>query len=384
MPAESVTPQLIVDLTPTLQGFGGIGRYAAELAGALAAGGTPGLRLFTVDRAGRPAPGSLAALPMTQRRQAARAWRFEIALSGWIGRDLDAAVGARPGDVFHATDHVLPPLSRRVRSVFTLHDLSYLDVPETHSSPNRTYLKWMMPRFLRRADVVVAVSESTRRRAISTYGLVPERIRTVHHGVGAQFHPAPPAEIERVRARYALPARYVLCVGTLEPRKNLVTARAAFAAAGLAGVALVHAGPRGWLHDEAIGPDPAAGAVMHFAGPVGDADLPALYSGAEAFLFPSLYEGFGFPVLEAMACGTPVLSSDTTSLPEIVGDAGVLLPPRDVAAWTAALRAIAGEPGRERRQELAARGRARAARFTWDATARAMRVIYEELHAPRP
>ena len=151
-------------------------------------------------------------------------------------------------------------------------------------------------------------------------------------------------------------------------------------------LALVHAGPPGWRLEQAIGRDAAAraqAADLRLVGSVDEADLPALYSGAEAFLFPSLYEGFGFPVLEAMACGTPVLSSDSTSLPEIVGDAGVLLPPRDVAAWTGALRGIAGAAGRERRKKLAARGRERAARFTWEATARAMRAIYEELHARR-
>jgi glycosyltransferase involved in cell wall biosynthesis len=191
--------------------------------------------------------------------------------------------------------------------------------------------------------------------------------------------------VAAVRARRGLPERYVLSVGTIEPRKNLATAIAAFHAAAPRGVALALVGPRGWKLAEAIGADLAAGAVrpgIVVTGAVEDDELPALYAGASAFLFPSLYEGFGFPVLEAMACGTPVLSSDASSLAEVLGDAGVLLPPRDVAAWAEALRALLADPTRGR--ELGERGRRRAAEFTWERTARATRAVYEGLDARRP
>jgi glycosyltransferase involved in cell wall biosynthesis len=204
-------------------------------------------------------------------------------------------------------------------------------------------------------------------------------VRTVPRGVGAPFQPAAAEEIARVRARHGLPARYVLCLGTLEPRKNLATALAAFAAAGLPGITLVHAGPPGWRLDEAIGRDAAVrarSADVRFIGAVDDADLPALYSGAEAFLFPSLYEGFGFPVLEAMACGVPVLCSSTSSLPEVAGEAARLVNPLDVNDIAQGLRDITTND--DLRRVLIERGYQQAQQFSWQACAEVALSVFEK------
>ena len=378
--------RVTLDLTPAFHGWGGIGRYARELARALPGTGD-GLELrgFVLGRetaAPERSPGP--SIPLVSRRQDPRAWRVEVAFRHAAGRPMDTALGLSPGAIFHATDHLLPPLSRAIRTVFTLHDVSFARLPDTHTRLHGAYARAMVPRFLARADLILADSEATRREAIALYGVPEGKIRTVLLGVGDAFSPRPPAEIERVRERLGLPQHYVLAVGTLEPRKNLRTALAAYTALARPGLGLVLVGPRGWHLEQAVGPELArgqglAGVVM--TGAVDEADLAAIYSGASAFLYPSLHEGFGFPPLEALACGLPVLASDVTSLPEVVGDAGVLLPPTDVAAWVEALAAVLDDPARA--ADLKARGPRRAATFRWDRTARATRDAYEELHARR-
>ncbi len=376
---------VLFDYTPALSGWGGIRRYARELARVLARPDSGvAVDLFAADpKMLAPAP-ELGPRVRTVLARGTRTWRLEVALAHLTGRTLDAAVGARAGSLFHATDHLLPPFSPAVRSVITLHDLGYVRVPETHAIRNRLYLTAMMGRFLARADAIISVSDFSRREAIAVYGLPARKIRVVHPGVSDLFAPSGPEEVLRARTRYALPERYVLTVGTLEPRKNMTTALAAWAAAGSRDVALALVGPRGWRLRQAIGRELAAGGSrpgVILTGHVDDRDLPALYTGASAFLFPTLYEGFGVPVLEAMACGTPVLSSDAASLPEVVGDAAVLLPPGDVRAWAQALRDVLGDPARA--ADLVARGRDRAAKFPWTKAGRETAAVYEEVHAGR-
>jgi len=372
--------RVAIDLSPAVQEHGGIGRYARELARALA-GPDLDLRAFVVDAGGRtPAP-PLERLPVVGLASSNKAWRLRTMLSSFAGHSLDRVVG--DVDVFHGTDHLLPPF-KRTAAVLTVHDLSHLHVPRTHLPMNRTFLDIMLPRFVRAADVILAVSESTRRDVIATYGVDADRVRTTHLGVGPLYAPPAPARVAEVRARHGLPARYLLGVGTLEPRKNLKTLLAAFAAIGAKDLGLVLVGPRGWRIEEALGGRDLPAGVRDrvvLTGFVPEDDLPALYGGAEAFAYPSLFEGFGLPVLEAMACGAAVVASDTTSLPEVVGDAGILVPPTDVDAWVSALRALLDDAGL--RARLGDAARARAARFTWEATAAVTRRAYEEAHARR-
>jgi glycosyltransferase involved in cell wall biosynthesis len=373
--------RITIDYTPAIQQHAGIGRYADELTRALVALQTSDTwQLFYVDPEQRlPAP-PLDTLPRTALRQSNKPWRLRVLLSTYLRRGQDHTIG--PTEIFHGTDHLLPRLAH-TRSVFTLHDLTPLTFPAAHTQLNRRFLQVMLPHFLRDADLVITDSASTRRDALRLYRLPAERIRVVHLGVAARFQPASPEIQVQVRARYDLPDRFILSVGTLEPRKNLIALLDAYHALRAEGstTSLVIAGGRGWRSEPFFDKLRALGLEdsVQLLGRVPDEDLPALYSLAEVFAFPSLYEGFGLPVLEAMACGTPVISSNTSSLPEVVGNAGLLLSPTDVVRWKEALAQITTDA--TMRAELRQRGLRQAAPFTWENTARQTYTIYQEVYA---
>ena len=373
--------QIVLDITPAVRTGAGMGRYASELSRALSKLVVhEQLRLFSTDLLGRaPAP-PLDRLPRTDYPQADRPWRLAVAWATWTGGAMDSIVG--PGDLFHATDQLLPPL-KRMASVFTLHDVAHILSPATQTTPNRLFSTMLLPAFLKRADVVITVSESTRRSALEYYDLPPEKVRTVLLGVPEGFGRAPAEEQARVRARYALPARYLLCVSTLEPRKNHALLFRALAALKDPEIRLVLVGRKGWKWApiaRVLRESGAAGQVQ-FCENVEDHDLTAIYSAAEVSLFPSLYEGFGMPPLESMACGTPVVCSNTSSMPEVVGDAAILLSPHDDAGWTQAIGTMWADA--PRRAELAQRGLARAAELSYMATARTTLALYREIHDRR-
>jgi glycosyltransferase involved in cell wall biosynthesis len=368
-----------LDVSAAAQGRGGIGRYAERLAAALAR--LPGVDLTLLYHGPRRThlPPGLAGLPERHVRLGSKPWRASLAAANLLGLPLDRVVG--PCDVFHATDHVLPPL-RRTPSVFTVHDLAFLVHPETHLRSNRLYLAAMLPRYVAAATLVVADSEATRRDVLARFRVAPDKVRVVPLGVEPAFAPVALAEARALVARrHGLTAPYLLSVGTLEPRKNLRGLVAAYRAllqrhSDLPLLAI--AGAEGWLYGDLyrlVQREGLAGRVR-FLGRVADADLPALYSAAAAFVYPSLYEGFGLPPLEALACGTPVVCSNRSSLPEVVGDAALLVDPTDAGALAGALaRLLADEP---LRRELRARGLARAARFTWERTATETLAAYHE------
>lgn len=369
--------RVCVDLSPAVHRRAGIGRYARDLATALLAEGVGDLVAFYNDASGRLTPEPpLDVLPRLTLRRATKPWRLTVALADALRRPQDALL---PGvDLFHATDHLLPFL-KGPRTVATLHDLAFLVDPTVHTRTNRWFLAAMVPRFLKRADAVIAVSECTARDARRLLGLDPARIAVVPSGVDARFRPPTGTEVAETRARLGLPDRYLLYVGTVEPRKNLPTLLRAYAALRRRGDSprLVVAGRLGWLTDgffKSLRELDLESDVIRL-GYVADADLPALYGGAEAFAFPSRYEGFGFPVLEAMACGTPVVCSSASSLPEVAGDAALLHDPNDAAALADALARLVSD--RELRAELRARGLTQAARFTWSRAARETRAVYE-------
>jgi len=248
---------------------------------------------------------------------------------------------------------------------------------------NRWFLTLMMPRFLQAADTVIAVSECTKRDAVRLYGLDEAKIRVICEGVNSRFRPASPEAMAVAWARYGLPERYILCVGTIEPRKNLNTLMEAFATLKVrpatCDLRLVIVGKKGWLYKgffrrlRELGLE---GEVV-FPGFVPDEDLPALYSAAELFVFPSLYEGFGLPPLEAMACGTPVIASNTSSVPEVVGEAGILVEPRDVRVLAGAMERVLMDEGKQR--EMRDKGLQQAARFSWERAARETLQVYGEV-----
>jgi glycosyltransferase involved in cell wall biosynthesis len=288
-----------------------------------------------------------------------------------------------PVDIFHAPDFVLPPV-RRAQRVLTVHDLAFLLYPECADARLREYLMGVVPRSVRAADFVVADSANTQNDVICLLGADPARTAVVPGGVEPRFHPASAEAVADLRARLGLPEPFILSIGMIEPRKNwqgLIRAYSMLRARQSLPHRLVLAGPRGWLSDvvfEERDRSPFRNDVI-FPGFVADDDLPALYTAADVFAFPSFYEGFGLPPLEAMACGTPVVVSDAASLPEVVGEAGLTVPAADTAALADALeRALLDDDLRAR---LRADGLARAATFTWSAAAEALLAVYRQVIA---
>jgi len=268
------------------------------------------------------------------------------------------------------------PLLTPCPVIVTIHDLSFIRFPTLFRPANRLYLKVMTQLSARRARRLIAVSAHTATEITRLLGIPPERIDIIYHGVEPAFRPLPTGEVEAFRQHQGLPERFVLFVGTLEPRKNLVRLVEAFAqfrrqeAASQGQVKLVLAGGRGWLYDRLFARVEALALDQDvlFPGYVPNDKLPLWYNAALALVYPSLYEGFGLPVLEALACGTPVLTSNASSLPEAAGYAALTVDPHDVEALAEGLnRLLTDEPLRDR---LRTRGLAHARRFTWPHTAR--------------
>jgi len=284
--------------------------------------------------------------------------------------------------LFHATEHLLPPLAD-IPTVLTVHDLIFAHLPQHHKAMNRAYLRATMPMYARCASAVIAVSEATKTDLMTFYGLEPTSITVIPEAAEPRFRPQPPEVVERARARYGLPPRYVLAVGTIEPRKNLsrlVDACGPLLDEGLID-ALVIVGGVGWLYEgflRHVEQSPWRERIIR-PGFVPDDDLPAVYAGALATAQPSLYEGFGLPMLEAMASGCPVCASQTSSLPEVGGDAALYVDPNDTETMTETLRALARDPGL--RAEMVARGLRRAGGYSWERTARETLALYERVIA---
>jgi alpha-1,3-rhamnosyl/mannosyltransferase len=272
-------------------------------------------------------------------------------------------------------------------SVVTVHDLSWIRHPETHPPERVRMMNDILPRALAQASQVMVDSDFVRDEVMGHYGLEASRVTTVHAGVSGEFRPVPPAERDAVlRARGLESGRYLLTVGTFEPRKNLRTIIEAFERLPEAlrrRYPLVLAGAPGWGDTEIAQRVEALvrSGDVRLAGYVPREELPALYSGAAVFVYASLYEGFGLPPLEAMACGAPVIASSASSLPEVVGEAGVLVDPLDAMALAESMQALLEDA--PRREALAAAGVARAAGFTWRRCAeKALGVYRRALSGP--
>lgn len=373
--------RLGVDYSAAVWQGAGIGRYTRALIGEL-------LRLdrenrytllFPAGFPGRPAPFlshlrhlnhphlQLRPLPLSDRCLAVLWQRLRLPLP------VEAFCGRL--DLFYSPDFVLPP-QLSGRRLLTVHDLAFLVHPECAVPSLGWYLRRAVPRSIARADLLLADSENTRRDLICLMGVSPGRVEVLYPGVEPAFRPLAQASREAARARYGLPERFLLTVGTIEPRKNLP--RLLEALSGLPErlrLPLVVVGRPGWLYEETFAAVERYGLQreVRFLGFVPQEDLPALYNLALALVYPSLYEGFGLPPLEAMACGTPVLTSSVSSLPEVVGEAAVLVDPADVSSIREGLRRLL-EDG-ELRTRLREQGLARAREFTWEKAAGRLREI---------
>jgi len=305
---------------------------------------------------------------------------------GELPANFRPAPTARPrsGDVdlFHSPAFRLPP-SVPVPLVFTLHDLTFISHPGFHTLANRVVSMTSMAEAVARAERIIAVSEATRRAALDLLNLDEERVTVIHEAAEPVYQPVTDRRrLNDVLDRLGVDLPYVLAVGSLEPRKNLPGLVEGFRRLprNLRDThALVVVGSEGWLNDPIYAELRQAArsfAVVH-AGMVGQSDLVALYTAARAFAYVSFAEGFGLPVLEAMACGAPVITSSVSSLPEVAGDAAEMVDPEDPQAICDALTRVLADDGHS--EELRRRGRARASRFDWQISARKTLEVYREV-----
>jgi glycosyltransferase involved in cell wall biosynthesis len=286
-------------------------------------------------------------------------------------------------DLLHCPLNV-QPVATTCPVALTIHDLSFIRFPERFNRAKQRYLAVLTRYSARRAARVLADSAATKDDVVAAFGVPAERVDVVYPGVETDFRPIDPsdaAEVERLadfRRRRSLPERFILYLGTLEPRKNVDRLVAAYARLVRQGSdhALVLAGGKGWQY-EAIFRAVAAHGLQDrvvFPGYVSREEQPLWYSAADVFVYPSQYEGFGLPPLEAMACGVPVITSNVSSLPEVVGDAGITVDAGDVEALSEAMRAVLQDRGRAASMRTA--GLSRAASFTWQAAAEACVASY--------
>ena len=354
------------------------------------------LALADVDRANdytlvyaRPNDGAVPEFPKARnftRKQVGLQERWLAVLWHRAKVPLPADWLSGPIDLYHSPDFVLPPL-RKARGILTVHDLAFLMRPECADAHLRAYLEEVVPRSVQRADYIIADSENTRNDLVVLLNVPPNSISVVPGGVEERFAPVTDASLlQEARQQLGVgDARFVLAVGVLEPRKNLNRLMDAFAILKsrhhAPDLKLVLAGGQGWLVD---------GILSHHAGSrvredillpgfVPDHLLPAIYSAASVFAFPSLYEGFGLPILEAMACGTPVVASRASCLPEVAEGASVLVDPDEADEMADALAQTLNDD--TLRSDLAARGRARAAEYTWRRAAEQLLGVYQKVAA---
>jgi glycosyltransferase involved in cell wall biosynthesis len=257
---------------------------------------------------------------------------------------------------------------RVTRQVVTIHDCAFFDQAQCFSRAFAAWYQFLIPRLARAARRIITVSEFSKRRIVELCRVGDEKVVVVASGVGEQFREHSVEEVEEVKRRLGLPRRYVLCVGSLEPRKNLPRLLEAWRLVQpkLDGISLVLVGAKSHVFREAglSAPPPA----VHLAGYLHDDSLAAVYGGADVFVYPSIYEGFGLPVLEAMASGVPVITSNITSLPEVAGEAAVTVDPMAIEAIAAAIERVALDGAL--RDELIVRGKERVKQFTWEKSAR--------------
>jgi len=371
---------IAIDYTPAYQQGAGIGRLTRDLITALARYDIDSeYRLFVAGAQQArlpPPPGqnfNWCATPITNKWWA-RLWqRAQLSYP-----TIETFTGAV--DLFHATDFVLPPTRPRTKTILTVHDLTYARAPETTSPSLKAYLDRVVPRSVARADHVLADSQSTKDDLIALYDTPPDKITVLLSGVDTRFHPITDLSVRAaVRTKYAIPSRpYIFAVGTVQPRKNYIRLIGALAMLRASGVdtGLVIAGGKGWLDDPIYASirDHHVEDAVQLIGYADDTDLPVLYSDAMCVAMPSLYEGFGLPILEAFQCGIPVVTANVSSLPEVAGDAALMVDPYDQEALAYAIHRLASDEAL--RADLTRRGLERAKQFTWESSARNLYEVY--------
>ncbi|GAC1322053.1 MAG: glycosyltransferase family 1 protein [Chloroflexota bacterium] len=370
------------DATAAARQAAGIGRYTRHLLAALAQRNDP-FRYQAYFCAGGDVQGFIPslderfhvrALPVSDRLLNLVLHRARI--------PIPAQILAGRFDLFHSPDFTLPLTGGRP-SLVTIHDLAFLRVPDCAYPTLRLYLERVVPRAAARASKIIAVSENTRRDILDLFAVPDDKVVTIAEGVDRYFHPVGDrTEVASHVRRLGIAEPFLLAVGTLEPRKNYVRLLEAFRRIIDRGAAhtLVIAGSPGWLYEPVYRRlrELRLETRVRFLQPR-DRDLLALYNMADAFVYASLYEGFGLPPLEAMACGTPVACSNVSSLPEVVGEAAVMFDPEDVDHMSDVLLKVIGDASL--RESLRERGLHRARAFSWDDAARQTAELYTRMAA---
>jgi glycosyltransferase involved in cell wall biosynthesis len=369
-----MTVRVCVDVAPLLVRSAGVKNYLYHwVTHLIALAGEQRIRLF---------PGFTTLGPLDHERSVAGSWASGLGLGSlalvnyarvplhdWAGRGCD---------IFHATNLLrVPP--RRMALTTTVHDVTTWVLPELHSAANRRADRGY-ERMLRAAHGVIAVSRSTRDDVVRVLGVDPGKIEVIHSGVASAFFRVSAGDVESVRKFFGLVRPYVLCVGTIEPRKNvgmLLDAWQSLAPSIREEYELIVAGPPGWGADDIQARLASPPEGVRYLGYVPEPQLPGLTAGADLFVYPSLYEGFGFPVAQALAAGTPVITSNVSSLPEVVGDAGELIDPRSQSELSAAMSRLLLSA--DLRAARAASGRVRARDFTWERCAAASLDFFERV-----
>ncbi len=376
--------RIAIDYTAAIRQGAGIGQYVRCLVDAMLA--QDASNSYTLLASGRPTP--TRPFPTADNVRARTIFipdRYLNVLWYRWRLPLYATFFSGQVDIYHGPDFALPPLNGKLRKVVTVHDLAFLEHPEYAVPSLAAYLKKVVPEAVASADVVAAVSQTTGQALIDHLKTPREKITVIPNGVGAYFRRiTDPVILGATRHKYGLKHPLVLGVGTLEPRKNHIGLVKAFAQAqkkkgGPAMLAL--AGGKGWLYEETrqVVSELKLENKVRFLGRVSDLELITLYSLADVFAFPSFSEGFGIPPLEAMACGAPVITSNTSSLPEVTGDAALLVDPHDVKAMGHAITRLLEDE--QLREELRQKGYQRARQYTWSAPASKMLSVYQKLYA---
>ena len=369
---------LFLDVSPAVHTKAGLSRYASNLAQALLEH-SPGRFAFFYNHSWNSrVPQWLSTLPTRSVYAGYKPWRMAVWLGHLTRLGFDRLVP--DCDLFHGTEHLLVPL-HNCPTVLTIHDLIFHLFPQHHKRLNRWYLNAALPVFCRKASAIICVSRQTKEDLVRIWDINPGKVHVVYEAADSHFRPVSTAEVASTRARLGLPRRYLLTVGTIEPRKNLNRLLEALALLRRQGkdAHLVIVGSLGWLYRDFLARLERfefREAVIR-TGFVSDADLPAIYAGAIATVLPSIYEGFGLPILESMACGTPVLSSRSASLPELGGDAARYFDPLDVDEMARSIGEVWSDS--ELGQIMSQMGLMQAARFSWDRTARDTLRVYEQV-----
>lgn len=358
-----------IDFTSASRERAGIGRYARELIRALSRSDQANQYVLFVPRDAHDdllhfnwsKNFSIIRAPLTERFLAALWHRARVPLP------IEIFIGGV--DIFYSPDFLLPPTFAK-RKLVTVHDLSYVRVPECFPAPLLNYLNQAVPPSVARADLILADAASTQRDLVEVYRVPPDKIKVLYSGVDPRFRPEV-SEDSRLRVRELTRGKpYLLSVSTIQPRKNYARLVEAFSKIQNPDLQLIICGARGWMYEQVFETINRLGLNARVILPdfVSDDDLPALYAGATLFVYPSLYEGFGLPVAEAMACGAPVVSSNASSLPEVGGDAVLYFDPRDVDAMAETIRRALSDESLG--NDLRARGLAQAKKFSWEKAAR--------------